>query len=524
MTDYGVTPTGFVPKPFAVVRDEVNALHRGKRGASVDTSDGSLDGNLIAIHAERESAIWDMMQAVVAAYDPDSATDDGQDGVCALTGTERRQPRSSVVVVTLAGTPATVVNAGARVRTVSTGFDFVSAVNAAPFAALAVWLTSHAYIVGDRRTNSARCYQCITAGTSAGSGGPTTTVVDITDGTVHWTYIGEGTGAIDVVMSSVIKDSIVAVAGDLTSKQTSVGGWLTAINLLDAVVGAPVQTNESLRVTREAEIADAGNGTLDATRGALLKITGVTAVSSFQNTSDTTDVNGLTPHTELHLITGGADVAIAAVLAANVSAGILTLGTTTVLVTDSQGTPQPYAFSRPVPISIYIDVTLTYNSASPSKGGYPLDGDIQVKAALSAFAQTNQVGGKDVINSSVRTAILPVFVNGVQVAGVQGVVDVSQVLFYTDVIGTPAAWIASHAYVATPGARSVVTNDDGRTYICITSGTSAGSGGPTGKNADITDGTAHWYFLERTVVIGTFEQAKFDTSRTAVHSTAAVSL
>lgn len=53
------------------------------------------------------------------------------------------------------------------------------------------WALSTAYSVGDRRTNDAgKVYQCITAGTSASSGGPTGTGTDITDGGVHWTYIG----------------------------------------------------------------------------------------------------------------------------------------------------------------------------------------------------------------------------------------------------------------------------------------------------------------------------------------------
>jgi hypothetical protein len=54
------------------------------------------------------------------------------------------------------------------------------------------------------------------------------------------------------------------------------------------------------------------------------------------------------------------------------------------------------------------------------------------------------------------------------------------------------AWTNGHAYVL--GDR--VLNDTGKTYRCITAGTSAGSGGPTGTAADITDNTAHWKYIE----------------------------
>lgn len=56
----------------------------------------------------------------------------------------------------------------------------------------------------------------------------------------------------------------------------------------------------------------------------------------------------------------------------------------------------------------------------------------------------------------------------------------------------PSAWAASTSYTA--GA-SGVSNDSGKQYRCITTGTSAGSGGPTGTGADITDGTAHWKYI-----------------------------
>jgi hypothetical protein len=54
------------------------------------------------------------------------------------------------------------------------------------------WTGSTAVILGERRLNSGKTYQVITVGTTAGSGGPTTTSADITDGTAHWKYLGAG--------------------------------------------------------------------------------------------------------------------------------------------------------------------------------------------------------------------------------------------------------------------------------------------------------------------------------------------
>jgi hypothetical protein len=53
------------------------------------------------------------------------------------------------------------------------------------------------------------------------------------------------------------------------------------------------------------------------------------------------------------------------------------------------------------------------------------------------------------------------------------------------------AWASGTAYKI----GEVVTNDTGKMYRCITAGTSAGSGGPTGTLADITDNSAHWAYV-----------------------------
>jgi hypothetical protein len=55
------------------------------------------------------------------------------------------------------------------------------------------WVKNHAYVVGDLVTQGHRAYRCITAGTSQNSDSPvfdgTSTASDITDGSVHWSFI-----------------------------------------------------------------------------------------------------------------------------------------------------------------------------------------------------------------------------------------------------------------------------------------------------------------------------------------------
>ncbi len=58
------------------------------------------------------------------------------------------------------------------------------------------WVGSTTVSLGQQRTNNGgKLYTCITAGTTASSGGPTGTAADITDGTAHWQYSGQSATA-----------------------------------------------------------------------------------------------------------------------------------------------------------------------------------------------------------------------------------------------------------------------------------------------------------------------------------------
>ncbi len=61
------------------------------------------------------------------------------------------------------------------------------------------WAGSRAYAVGNYVTNGGNAYKCVTAGTSAASGGPTGTAASVADGTVVWEYDGVPLTAADVL-------------------------------------------------------------------------------------------------------------------------------------------------------------------------------------------------------------------------------------------------------------------------------------------------------------------------------------
>lgn len=96
----------------------------------------------------------------------------------------------------------------------------------------AAWAASTTYAVGAIVRNSDRVYECIRAGDSAGSGGPTSTGDSIVDNEVTWKYISEGGVQFGyATVSSITSTTIVACAvqnpfgGTTAETSWRLGGW-----------------------------------------------------------------------------------------------------------------------------------------------------------------------------------------------------------------------------------------------------------------------------------------------------------
>lgn len=414
---YGLTNTGFTPKTYEVLIAQVGAALQAAFGSSINLSNGILF-RVVSIFCACIAELWELAEQVNSSQDPDTAVDTGLQGLAALTGTLLLGAQPSLVTLSLTGDPATLVPVGSRGKTLSTGKLFATNVDGTIVLASA-WAGNVLYNAADRVTNANRVYICITTGTSDPVGtGPITTSDNFTDGTAHWRFIGEGTGFVDVAAASVDTGPITAVSGDITVRDTSVGGWSGVKNLLDATLGRNIETNAELRVRRELELSQAGSTTQDAIRADLLEIRDasgaaiVVSATVFYNDSDVTDVDGVPPHSVECLVRlpagAGNDQLVLDQLRQSVTAGIHTHGTTSGTSNDSEGNPHTIKFTRPAEITIYVDLTLVKDPAA-----YPADGNAQVQAAIVAYGDA-QNSGVDSVASRV----------GAQAFKVAGVLDV----------------------------------------------------------------------------------------------------
>ena len=118
---YGVTSTGFRPKPFSVILEELKQLAKQEFGEDIDLSENSRLLRFLEIVAKREDELWQMAEDAYYAGFIDFATGSSLDFLAALVGYKRVEARRASGTVTFSrSTPATsdiIIPRGTRVAT-----------------------------------------------------------------------------------------------------------------------------------------------------------------------------------------------------------------------------------------------------------------------------------------------------------------------------------------------------------------------------------------------------------------------
>ncbi len=358
---YGLTADGFIPKTLDVIQAEVDAALKSALGSQVNILPQSILGQLKGIFSERETLLWELIEAVYNSQYPSTAEGTNLDLVAALTGLTRLPATYSTLTVTLTGTEGTVIPAGTV---------FSVAGNAA-----VKFSTDEEIIIG--------------------------------------------ASPIDAACTAIATGPMAANAGTLTVIDNPISGLTSVTNAADAVLGRDIETDAEFRIRRNNRLQISLAGPLEAIRSTILELNEditkpeLESVILFENYTNEEDARGLPPKSFEAIIyqAGGVisrDQEIAEAIFAAKPAGIETYGTVSKTVTDSQGFDHTIKFSRPVEVDIYLELDLTVTD------DYPADGDDQVKTALVEWG--NALGaGTDVI-------VYPALVG--QLLAVPGITDV----------------------------------------------------------------------------------------------------
>jgi len=299
----GLELTGFLPKTLDELITELEDEFRAQFGENIRVDAQSVNGQIIGVFAALLTELWEELENVYSSAYIGGATGAALDDLVALAGLSRVAATASETGLELTGTALTVVPAGSLVQDSSTG------------------------------TNWATLTQVILTG-----------------------------GTDSVQAQAVVTGPIRANAGTIDTIVNPISGWDTVTNPLDvqqADLGQDDESDASLRERFRLGFFLVMAGTVEAIRASVLRLTGVSTVNIFENTTDTTDANGLPPHSFEVIVQGGVDQDIVDTIGITKPAGIQTFGSSSGIYVDALGNPQTINFSRPVTKEIYFEVDYT---------------------------------------------------------------------------------------------------------------------------------------------------------------------
>jgi uncharacterized phage protein gp47/JayE len=343
-----------LPGYASILQYEENAFS-SVFGQSVSNTDDGADEQWISIFSLLINDAFNTAQLAVNARSPVTAIGADLDSICKINGLARNAASSSTAVLTIVGTPGTVL------------------------------------------TN------CVAQDINN----------YLWDLPISFTI--PNTGTINVTATCETLGAIAAAPNTINIRSTPTSGWTSVNNASAAALGLPQESDSQLRA-RQALSVSLPSKTLVA--GTLAGIAAVTNVSrynqgqptpggpgtSVENPTGGVDSWGNPAHSISMVVEGGADLDVATAIYNNKCPGCLTNGTTPITVTDPvSGASMVISFFRPTYIPIYVILNVHgltgYNSAVQSA----------IQLAVTNYLNALQIGESITISGlyAAAMAVMP---------------------------------------------------------------------------------------------------------------------
>lgn len=321
-----MTPVGYVPYTAAEMLQKIQQIFIDVFGADVNLDPTLPIGLLIQELTNDALEVQDVQVLLYnGLYDPNKAPDVWLDAICAWLGLVRKPATQSEVTCQITGLSGTVIPANSQIL----------------------------------NTNGDIFYNPTSITIGAG-------------GTATATFLSQAFGAIP------------CDAGTLTRIVQQISGWDTVNNSNNGILGAPKQTDTSLRNTRRNALAINASGSYQSIISACAANENITSFLLEENYSSASVTKRgvlLQPHTIYLSIYGTiTDEEVGAILSQKMSDGCGMQGNTTVTYTDPaySWVNIDYKFQRAVDTPVQINISAV-NSLS-----YPVDIVDQIKSAVLA--------------------------------------------------------------------------------------------------------------------------------------------
>jgi len=323
---------------YADIRDDLIEQFKQIYGQDIYLDNDSQDYQMISAFALKQYDTMQLLQIIYNNRSPKTAVGNALDGVVKLNGIRRTAASYSTCVVTLTGDVGITIANGIVQDESGVKWNLPTLVT----------LTASPYDV------SAQCAEI---------------------------------GAIE------------ATPGTITQIVTPTKGWISVTNEVPAVPGAPVETDEQLRLRQSNSVALPSQTLLGGIIGGIASVSGVKRYKVYENDTNATDENGIPSHSIAAVVEGGLDDDIAEQIYLRKGPGCGTFGDLAVQYTNDDGLTTAIRFSRPEYVSININITIQRRS------GYMADTTQKIYNQIASYIEELDIG-TDVTITAIYTVVL----------------------------------------------------------------------------------------------------------------------
>ncbi len=304
-----IGPLGLTLSTRAELISFYTAQFQAIYGADIDLNSDSPDGQLMNIFVQSVLDLQDLLSQVYNMFDPDNALGNILDQRVAINGIQRQAGTFTVTNITITVSQALTLY----------GLD---------------QSTNPVYTVQDNAGNQ---WELITTQNPSGSGSSA------------------------YAFQSKVPGAVLTVPNTITIPVTVIIG-VTSINnpTTYTTLGLNEETDAALKIRRQKSVALSSQGWVDGLFAALENINGLTSVFVYENTTSSSDGDGIPGHSIWVIVSGSAPSAtIALAIYSKRNAGCGMKGTQTFVIAQSDGSNFTVRWDVVTPVDLFIKFTAT---------------------------------------------------------------------------------------------------------------------------------------------------------------------
>ena len=357
----GLSASGFLKKDSTEILSDLKSAMKSKFGegyALENTQDGRFLENISELYAD----VWDTLEDIYNSFIPSLASDISLSNLVQYNGITRNAETPTSVQLTITGSPNTTYPPGFRVNTTD---------------GLNPYIVRESFTIRD-------------------------------------------TGFEKVTAESVELGTDPVGAGLLTVIETPYSTIISVTNDFPSTPGVSEEDDEQLRYRRKNSTLLRACGTAQSIEEAIINIEGTDHIKVVENKTTAVDAYGLEPHSMLVIARtslSGTDLTlwtdkVANAIFKNRGMGVAmnqSVGSkVNLVITDTQGITRSITYNPPLTNNIYVEVNIY------TDGGFPTDGEDQIKQAIVDWSEGKLISGKkigisdDVIHSELFAPIYTV--------------------------------------------------------------------------------------------------------------------